>query len=243
MRDSKPVAGIVAIVLTLMISTAMAQGPGAKPDAGNPESSFTGVVVSVNLAAMTVKGALDSPDPTAGQSGGSSKGTTRPRSVPFLIKGAKITRGGWRLCEWKDIEKGATVTVTFTPPTQRGARFVASRIDIAEDLSAERRPLLGEVGKLLFGDDFSRSEMPPKWRLGKGFWEIRDGVVTAAKNPDDQPVAYLKSEGVDHPTKNMVGFTIGGKSAQLDNLRVWAATARSAWSKDRSAVQAALQKQ
>ncbi len=50
MRDSKPVAGIVAIVLTLMISTAMAQGPGAKPDAGNPESSFTGVVVSVNLA-------------------------------------------------------------------------------------------------------------------------------------------------------------------------------------------------
>jgi hypothetical protein len=59
---------------------------------------------------------------------------------------------------------------------------------------------------------------------------------------DNQPAAYLKSEGVDHPTKNMVGFTIGGKSTQLDNVKVWEATARADWSKNRSAIEAALRK-
>jgi hypothetical protein len=222
---------------------------------------------------------------------------------------------------------------------------------------------------LLFEDDFERKEMPPKWRLGKGFWGIRDGVVRAAENPadnhgayayvephfaykdivaefsfkfsgstgchfmmedsnykaahaghiiratitptsanlgdskfgsmkneifekmkdpkttdeekkqiqasikdkaasfkidldpdkwhqarvevvgdemlvsiDNQPVGYLKSEGVDHPTKNMVGFTIGGKATLLDNLKVWEATPRSEWKTIRSDVQAALRK-
>ena len=59
---------------------------------------------------------------------------------------------------------------------------------------------------------------------------------------DYRPVAYLKSEGVDHPTKNMVGFTVGGKSMQLDNVKVWEATLRDDWSQTRSAVQSALKK-
>jgi len=45
-------------------------------------------------------------------------------------------------------------------------------------------------GKLLFEDDFTRSEMPPKWKVGKGFFEIKDGVVRATENPDDHHGAY-----------------------------------------------------
>ncbi len=59
---------------------------------------------------------------------------------------------------------------------------------------------------------------------------------------DGKPVGYMKSEGVDHPTKNAVGFTIGGKSIQLDNLKVWEATASPGWPGHRADVLGSLQK-
>jgi hypothetical protein len=45
-------------------------------------------------------------------------------------------------------------------------------------------------GKLLFEDDFDRSEMAPKWKVGKGLFEVKDGIVTVAENPDDKHGAY-----------------------------------------------------
>ncbi len=235
--------------------------------------------------------------------------------------------------------------------------------------AADNPPVLGTPGKLLFEDDFAHSEMPPKWRVGKGSFEIRDGVVTAAEKPEDKhgayayinprlpykdivaefsfkfdgskgchfmmedsnykgshaghiiratvtptsvqladskfggmkneifeknkdpkttaeekkqiqasikdksatfklaldlaawhqarvevvgdemlisidgkPAGYLKSEGVNHPTKNMIGFTIAGQSAQLDNVKVWEATAAPDWSSRRAAILAAMPK-
>ena len=235
--------------------------------------------------------------------------------------------------------------------------------------AADNQPVLGTPGKLLFEDDFARAEMPPKWRVGKGLFEIHDGVVTAAEKPEDKhgayayinprlpykdivaefsfkfdgakvchfvmddsnfkgahaghiirasvtptsvqladskfggmkneifeknkdpkttaeekkqiqasikdksaafklvldlakwhqarvevvgdemlisidgkPAGYLKSEGVNHPTKNMIGFTINGQSTQLDNVKVWEATAATNWPDRRVAVVAAMQK-
>ena len=46
---------------------------------------------------------------------------------------------------------------------------------------------------------------------------------------DGKPAGYLKSEGLNHPTKNMLGFEISGKSIQLDNVKAWEATASPAW--------------
>jgi hypothetical protein len=234
---------------------------------------------------------------------------------------------------------------------------------------ADPQPLLAKPGKPLFEDDFSRAEMAPKWKVGKGFFNIQDGVVIAAENPDDKhgayayvnprfdykdiiaefsfkldgvrachlmmsdsnykdshaghilratvtptqvqlvdmkfggmkldifdkmkdpattpeekkqlqasikdksaafkieldpakmhqarvevvgdemlmsidgkPAGYLKSEGLNHPTKNMLGFEIGGKSIQLDNVKAWEATASPDWAGQRAAVVGALQK-
>jgi len=234
--------------------------------------------------------------------------------------------------------------------------------------ASDVQPLLGEPGKLLFGDDFSRAEIAPKWKIGMGFFTIHDGVVTAAENPadnhgayayvdphfpyrnfvaefsvkfdggkscsfrmddtdyqgshaghiiratimpasvqlddskfgsmktelyekmrdpntppeerkqvqaamkakaasfrvnldltkwhqarvevmgdemlltlDGNPVGYLKSEGVAHPTKNAVGFTIGGQSVQLDNVKVWDATPSPNWAGRRAEVLGSLQ--
>lgn len=235
--------------------------------------------------------------------------------------------------------------------------------------AADAQALLGQPGKLLYEDDFSRAELAPKWKIGMGFFTIHDGVVTAAENPSDKhgayayvdphfpyrdfvaefavkfdggkscsfrmddtdyqgshaghiiratitpigvqlddskfgsmktdlyekakdpsttpeekkqvqaamkakaaafkvnldpakwhqarvevigdemllsldgkPVGYLKSEGVAHPTKNAVGFTIGGQSVQFDNLKLWEATASANWPAHRAEVLGAMQK-
>ena len=232
-------------------------------------------------------------------------------------------------------------------------------------LAADAPALLATPGKLVLEDDFARSEMAPKWKVGKGFFTVKDGVVTAAENPadnhpayvkasfpykdivadfsfeldgskslnftmddktykgshaghicsvsfsptmvhpndakfgnmsnevhekmtdpkttadekkqiqasikdksanfkvkiesgtwhqahveiagdemlvelDGKPVAYLKSEGIDHPTKNMLGFTVAGKSALIKDVKVWEATPSPEWSSRRSEVLASL---
>jgi len=374
MRIARRAFGIAAAVLSLTGVAALAQGQAQGQGAATESAataSFRGVVVNVNAMAMSVKGELlgsgTAPGAAAGKTGASKKADLR--NVVFFIKEAKITRGGWRPCELKEVQKGDTVTITFTPPSQRGAKILASQVDVDEDRPAEKRPLLAEMGTMLFADDFAREELAPKWRPGKGFWSIQEGVVSVAENPDDahpayayvstrfpykdivaefsfkfdgaktcnlmmedntykeahaghiirasvsptsvslvdskfgamkneihdkmkdpqttaeekqkiqasikdksasfkitldpekwhearvevvgdemlmsidnQPAGYFKSEGVDHPTKNMIGFSVGGKTMLLDNLRVWAATPRADWEKNRETVQAALKK-
>jgi hypothetical protein len=40
---------------------------------------------------------------------------------------------------------------------------------------------------------------------------------------DDQAIGYLKSSGIGHPTKSHFHFTVNGKDAQFDDVRIWAA--------------------
>jgi len=230
-------------------------------------------------------------------------------------------------------------------------------------------PGMAAPGKPLFEDDFARSDMAPKWKVGKGFFEVKDGEVRIAENPDDKhgayayinpkfpfkdvvieysakldgsrachlmvndsaykgahaghilratlmpgkvdladyksgamkneifdkmkdpattpeekkklresikdkgaafkaeadlaqwhkirveivgdellmsidgkPAGYLKSPGIDHATKNAIGFEVGGKSAVIKGMKVWEATAAPDWAARREAVVAALKK-
>lgn len=59
---------------------------------------------------------------------------------------------------------------------------------------------------------------------------------------DGTPAGYLKSQGIDHPTKNMIGFTVGGQSAEIKNVKVWEAAAALDWTSRRDAVLATLKK-
>jgi hypothetical protein len=45
-------------------------------------------------------------------------------------------------------------------------------------------------GKLLFEDDFARPELAPKWKVGKGSFEVKDGIVTVSEIPEDKHGAY-----------------------------------------------------
>jgi hypothetical protein len=236
-------------------------------------------------------------------------------------------------------------------------------------IAADPAPALATPGKQLFADTFDRPDMKPKWRVGKGFFTIKDGVVSIAENPDDKhgayayvtpsfvfkdivaefsvkmdgarscslmvndskykashaghilkatvskgkvnvadwkfglmkneifdkikdpattpaekkkltdgikdksadfktdadfsqwhvvrveivgsemlvcidgkPAAYLKSEGIDHPTKNAIGFEVGGKTVDVKDMKVWEATASSDWPAHRDAVVASIAK-
>jgi hypothetical protein len=40
---------------------------------------------------------------------------------------------------------------------------------------------------------------------------------------DDHPIGYLKSSGIGHPTKSHFHFTVNGKDAQFDDVRIWSA--------------------
>jgi hypothetical protein len=40
---------------------------------------------------------------------------------------------------------------------------------------------------------------------------------------DDQPLGYLKSSGIAHPTKSHFHFTVNGQTAQFDDVRIWSA--------------------
>ena len=242
-------------------------------------------------------------------------------------------------------------------------------LSIRQALAADSAPALAQPGKELFADDFNRPDMTPKWRVGKGFVTVKDGVVSMAENPDDKhaayayvtpnflfkdivaeftvklegakscslmvndskykeshaghilkatvapgkvnladwkfgamkneihdkmsdantsadekkklrdsikdksadfkvdadlaqwqtvrveivgdemlvsidgkPAGYLKSEGIAHPTKNAIGFEVGGKSALIKDVKVFEATPASDWSAHRDAVIAALGK-
>ena len=73
-------------------------------------------------------------------------------------------------------------------------------------------------------------------RLEQGKWyhatvEILgdEGVVSL----DGKPVAYLKSSGLGHRTKNLLGFSLGGQVDLVDNLRVWEAKASEGWAERR----------
>jgi len=57
---------------------------------------------------------------------------------------------------------------------------------------------------------------------------------------DGKTAGYLKSQGIGHPAKNLLGFTILGKSTLLDNVKVWEGTASPEWANHRAEVLAAL---
>lgn len=247
---------------------------------------------------------------------------------------------------------------------------VVVAISLKQASAADGGAALAQPGKPLFSDDFQRSEMKPKWRVGKGFFTVKEGVVSVAENPEDhhgayayvtppftfkdivvefsvrldgartcslmindskykgshaghivkatvgaggklnladwktgamrneiydkmkdpatsadekkqlrasikgtsadfktdadvaqwhtvrveiagdemlmsldgKPAAYLKSEGVAHPTKNAVGFEVGGKSVLIKETNVWEATPAGDWASHRDAVIAAIGK-
>lgn len=59
---------------------------------------------------------------------------------------------------------------------------------------------------------------------------------------DGKPAAYLKSEGIDHPTKNAIGFEVGGKSVLIKDFKVFEAAPSSDWPAQRESVIASLVK-
>ena len=78
----------------------------------------------------------------------------------------------------------------------------------------------GTPGKVLFEDDFSRSDLAPKWKVGKGFFEVKDGVVTISENPDDKHGAYAYVRPVFQFKDIVVEYTAKLEGSRSCNLMV-----------------------
>ena len=274
---------------------------------------------------------------------------------------------GWPVCAVVETMTSSPSSVTSL--ARLALLCFATALVTGKTAAADSAPLLGTPGKLLYEDDFSHADMKPKWKVGMGFWTLKEGVLHVEENPankhgayayaspgfgykdivaeyafkldgskncdlkmedsnykeshaghiirasitptavtlgdskygsmenkfyakyndpkatpeekkqlqasikdksatfkitldltkwhqahvevvgdemlisiDSKVVGYFKSAGVDHPTKNLIGFTIGGQSTELDNFKVWEATQAPGWSAQKDSVIGAIGK-
>jgi hypothetical protein len=88
-------------------------------------------------------------------------------------------------------------------------------------LAADSKALLATPGKLLFEDSFAGSDMKPKWKVGKGAWELKDGFATVAEIPADHHGAYAYIDP-NVPYTNVVAeftFKLDGARTLEINMR------------------------
>jgi hypothetical protein len=91
---------------------------------------------------------------------------------------------------------------------------------VRETFAASAEPTLAKAGKLLFEDDFARSEMAPKWRVGKGSFEVKDGVVSAAEIPADKHGAYAYAKPAFEFKDIVTEFSVKLDGSRACNLMI-----------------------
>jgi hypothetical protein len=93
------------------------------------------------------------------------------------------------------------------------------RVDIMEMRRDPKRKAEGD--KLMLGRTqvYSMAIEPHRWYCFV-MEIVRDEMRVSL---DGQPVGYLKSPGIAHATKSDFHFTVSGKDALFDDVRIWAA--------------------
>jgi hypothetical protein len=96
----------------------------------------------------------------------------------------------------------------------------------AAEPAPDAQPLLTRQGKLLFSEDFAQvphvrdkqNKIRKGWMSGKGKWDIKDGVLIGAENPDDHHGAMLTKPALAfHNAAVQVSFRLdGAKGMTLD---------------------------
>lgn len=77
-----------------------------------------------------------------------------------------------------------------TLPSPRMKLPLLSLLLAVSALAAEPPPLLVVSGKVLTQPDL-KQPLGPEWSVGKGKWELADGVITASEIPEEKHVAVL----------------------------------------------------
>ena len=122
---------------------------------------------------------------------------------------------------WEASHAGHICRVTITPTQIRlgDDKEGGMRNDILEMRKDPARKAEGD--KLMAGRTaaFAAKIEPQKWyRLTI---EIAGDRMRAVL--DGQPIGYLQSPGIAHPTKSRFHFTVNGKDVMLDDVRIFAA--------------------
>lgn len=122
---------------------------------------------------------------------------------------------------WKESHAGHICRVTITPKLIRlgDDKEGGMRNDIMEMRKDPARKAAGD--KLLVGRTatFPVNIEPGQWH--RMSIEIVGDQMRASV--DEKPAGYLKSPGLAHPTKSDFHFTVSGKDALFDDVRIFAA--------------------
>ena len=139
----------------------------------------------------------------------------------FRLDGAASIQA---VCDDKNFEgshAGHLCRATITPKLIRlgDDKEGGMRNDILEMRKDPARKAEGD--KLMVGrtETFPMTITPGEWH--RMSIEIAGDEMRVCL--DDKPAGYLKSPGIAHPTKSYFHFTVGGKFASFDDMRIWAA--------------------
>jgi len=138
-----------------------------------------------------------------------------------IIKAAVYHRGNVEVADWK---------------LGRMRNDIYEKLKDTKTTADEKRQLRDSIKDK--SGDFKTNADFSAWRV------VRVEIVGSEMllSVDGKPSGYLKSEGIGHPTKNAIGFEVGGKSAEIKDMKVWEATACKDWPAARDAVIASIGK-
>ena len=139
----------------------------------------------------------------------------------FRFEGATSINAVWDDKDWRGTHAGHICRVAITPKQIRlgDDKEGVMRNDIFEMRKDPARK--AEADKLLVGrgQAIATKIEPQRW------YRMRVEIVgdEMRVSLDDKPVGYLKSPGLAHPTKSDFHFTVSGKDALFDDVRIWSA--------------------
>jgi hypothetical protein len=136
----------------------------------------------------------------------------------FRFAGATSINAVFDDVAYKESHGGHICRVALLPNQIRlGDDKESMRHEIVDMRKDPRRK--AEAEKLIVG---RVKTIPAKLEPGR-WYRLRLEVVEDEMRAvlDDQPIGYLKSSGIAHPTKSRFHFTVNGGDADFDDFRIW----------------------
>lgn len=146
--------------------------------------------------------------------------------------------------KYKESHAGHILKVTVTPGKLNLSdwKFGLMKNDVYAKMkdpatTAEEKKTLRESIKST-SSDFKLADDASQWNTVQ-VQIVGDEMLVMVNG---KPAGLLKSPGIDHATKNAIGFEVGGKTALVKDMKVWEAEPTKGWSARRDEVLGSLSK-
>ena len=161
----------------------------------------------------------------------------------FRFESTKVLHLEMKDRAWAGTHTGHICCLSISPGEIRLSDYKNGVMENANYEKLADKSLSPEEKKRLRDELLAAHSRLHPFEVEKGRWHharleiVGDEMLLAI---DATPVAAIRAPGIDHPTKNVLGFATRGRATHLRNVRVREATAAPGWPARRDAVIAAL---